>query len=98
MICSSLTGTGLAEIWETVLKHRKIAEEKGELEKKRHEQSRLWMWALVKEGLEEWFYKNAQVVNLLPLIEKEVVNGKITATSGAARILSFLQNYSLTVT
>ena len=40
------------------------------------------MWALVKEGMEEWFYKNAQVVNLLPLIEKEVVNGKITATSG----------------
>jgi hypothetical protein len=56
------------------------------------------MWALVKEGLEEWFSKNAQVVNLLPLIEKEVVSGKITATSGAARILSFLQNYSLTIT
>jgi len=98
MMCSSLTGTGLAEIWETVLKHRKIMEEKGELERKRHEQSRLWMWALVKEGMEEWFYKNAQVVNLLPLIEKEVVGGRITATSGAARILSFLDNYSLTIT
>ncbi len=98
MMCSSLTGTGLAEIWETVLKHRKIMNDKGDLERKRHEQSRLWMWALVREGLEEWFSKNAQVVNLLPLIEKEVVSGKITATSGAARILSFLQNYSLTVT
>jgi LAO/AO transport system kinase len=98
LMCSSLTGTGLAEIWDTVLKHRKIVEENGELERKRHEQSRLWMWALVKEGMEEWFYKNAQVVNLLPLIEKEVVSGKITATSGAARILSFLQNYSLTIT
>ncbi|HEX9157904.1 MAG TPA: methylmalonyl Co-A mutase-associated GTPase MeaB [Syntrophales bacterium] len=98
MMCSSLTRTGLAEIWDMVLKHRKIMEEKGELERKRHEQSRLWMWALVKEGMEEWFYKNAQVVNLLPLIEKEVVSGKITATSGAARILSFLDNYSLTIT
>ena len=97
-MCSSLNGTGLAEIWDMVLKHRKIMQEKGELERKRHEQSRLWMWALVKEGMEEWFYKNAQVVNLLPLIEKEVVSGKITATSGAARILSFLQNYSLTIT
>ena len=98
LMCSSLTGTGLAEIWDMVLKHRKIMQEKGELDRKRHEQSRLWMWALVKEGMEEWFYKNAQVVNLLPLIEKEVVSGKITATSGAARILSFLQNYSLTIT
>jgi LAO/AO transport system kinase len=98
MLCSSLTGTGLAEIWDVVLKHRKIMEEKGNLERKRREQSRLWMWALVKEGLEEWFSKNAQVVNLLPLIEKEVVSGKITATSGAARILSFLQNYNLTIT
>jgi LAO/AO transport system kinase len=98
LMCSSLTGTGLAEIWDMVLKHRKIMQEKGELERKRHEQSRLWMWALVKEGMEEWFYKNARVVNLLPLIEKEVVSGKITATSGAARILSFLQNYSLTIT
>jgi LAO/AO transport system kinase len=98
MMCSSLTGTGLPEIWDAVLKHRKIMQEKGELERKRHEQSRLWMWALVKEGLEEWFYKNAQVVSLLPLIEKEVIGGKITATSGAARILSFLENYSLTLT
>jgi LAO/AO transport system kinase len=98
MMCSSLTGAGLPEIWDTILKHRKIVEDKGELERKRCEQSRLWMWALVKEGLEEWFSKNAQVVNLLPLIEKEVVSGKITATSGAARILSFLQNYSLTIT
>jgi len=98
LLCSSLTGAGLEEIWETVLKHRKIMNDKGELERKRSEQSRLWMWALVKEGLEAWFAKNAQVVNLLPLIEKEVVNGKITATSGAARILSFLQNYSITVT
>jgi LAO/AO transport system kinase len=98
MMCSSLTGSGLEEVWEMVLKHRKIMNDKGELERKRHEQSRLWMWALVREGLEEWFSKNAQVVNLLPLIEKEVVSGKITATSGAARILSFLQNYNLTVT
>jgi LAO/AO transport system kinase len=98
LMCSSLAGSGLEEIWETVLKHRKIMNDKGELERKRREQSRLWMWSLVKEGLEEWFSKNAQVVNLLPLIEKEVVSGKITATSGAARILSFLQNYSLTVT
>jgi LAO/AO transport system kinase len=98
LMCSSLNGTGLAEIWDMVLKHRKIMQEKGELDRKRHEQSRLWMWALVKEGMEEWFYKNAQVVSLLPLIEKEVVSGKITATSGAARILSFLENYSLTIT
>jgi len=98
LMCSSLTGSGLEEIWETVLKHRKILDGKGELERKRSEQARLWMWALVKEGLEEWFSKNAQVVNLLPLIEKEVVSGKITATSGAARILSFLRNYDLTVT
>jgi len=98
LMCSSLTGSGLGEIWEMVLKHRKIMNDKGELERKRSEQSRLWMWALVKEGLEEWFSKNAQVVNLLPLMEKEVVSGKITATSGAARILSFLQNYNLTGT
>jgi len=98
LLCSSLTGAGLEEIWGVVLKHRRIMNDKGELERKRSEQSRLWMWALVKEGLEAWFARNAQVVNLLPLIEKEVVDGKITATSGAARILSFLQNYSITVT
>ena len=98
LLCSSLTGAGLEEIWDVVLKHRRIMNDKGELERKRSEQSRLWMWALVKEGLEAWFARNAQVVNLLPLIEKEVVGGKITATSGAARILSFLQNYSITVT
>ena len=33
------------------------------------------MWALVKEGLEDWFSKNAQMVNLLPLMEEEMVTG-----------------------
>ncbi|MDD5167350.1 MAG: methylmalonyl Co-A mutase-associated GTPase MeaB [Syntrophales bacterium] len=93
LTCSALTMEGLDTIFDVIVDHREKLTNSGELAKKRREQSREWMWFLVREGLEEWFYRNAEVVNLLPLITAEVEKGTMTPTSAASKILGFLKDY-----
>ena len=67
------------------------------MEKKRREQERDWMWFLVREGLDEWFFKNPEIVKLMPVLTREVESGNMTPTSAAARALKLLKNYSYTM-
>ena len=94
LTCSAVTLDGLDKIWNIIGEHKKILTESGELTKKRREQARDWLSFLVREGLEEWFYKNAAVAKLLPLTLQEVEKGNRTPTSAAARILSLLKEKS----
>ena len=50
MTCSALEHRGLEEVWETILKHKDIMTNSGELDKKRRDQAMSWMWFLVNEG------------------------------------------------
>jgi LAO/AO transport system kinase len=91
LTCSAVTMDGIEKIWNVIGEHRKKLTESGELAKKRREQARDWVSFLVREGLERWFYTNAEVVNLLPLMLQEVEKGDMSPTSAAAKILSLLK-------
>jgi LAO/AO transport system kinase len=84
--------TGIDQIWETVLDHRKKLTQTGELDANRKRQAVDWMWSLVKEGLKERFYKNPEVNKMLPFILKEVENGTTASTIAASRLLFLLDN------
>lgn len=88
--CSAVERTGLKEIWEIVQDHREIMTRCGELDAKRKEQALSWMWFLVKEGLEMWFYSNPEIQEQLPRIKREVENGQVAATRAADELLGIL--------
>ncbi len=92
LTCSALEITGIHEIWEVVLNHRKKFLATGELEANRKKQAVDWMWSLVKEGLKERFFKNPDVNRILPKILKEVENGTTASTIAANKLLFFLDN------
>src|SRR5690606_21380495 len=48
---SALEGTGVAELWETVLKHRQVLIDAGEFEKRRRDQEVNWMWTMVRDAV-----------------------------------------------
>jgi len=89
LTCSALEMTGVDDIWETILAHRKKLTTTGELEIKRKKQAVDWMWALVDEGLKERFYRNNNIQKRLPKITKDVGKG-ITSPTVAADELLFL--------
>jgi len=92
LTCSALEMIDIDLIWETVLGHRKKFMATGELEANRRKQAVDWMWSLVKEGLKEQFYKNAEIKKMLPGILKDVANGMIASTVAANRLLFLLDN------
>src|SRR6478609_4905953 len=48
---SAIEGTGLHELWDTVLKHRDVLTEAGEFEAKRRAQQVDWTWTMVRDAV-----------------------------------------------
>ncbi len=90
MTCSALEEKGLTDVWETITSHKKIMTATGELDKKRQDQSMSWMWFLVNEGLERWFYQHDEIKKLLPRVKKDVEDGRVAPTRAADELVSIL--------
>ncbi|MCU0613690.1 MAG: methylmalonyl Co-A mutase-associated GTPase MeaB [Desulfobacterales bacterium] len=90
LTCSAKEMTGIRQIWETVLDHRKKLIDAGELNLKRKQQSLAWMWSLVEEGLKERFRRNPDVKKCLGKISRKVEDGTTTPTIAAEELLSCL--------
>lgn len=84
---SGLTGQGLEELWGCVEDHRTLMSASGELEDRRREQNRAWMWSLIEERLEETFLSDRRVQSSLPELEKRVLEGSLTPTGAAESLL-----------
>ncbi len=91
LTCSAKEKTGIQEIWETVLNHRKQLMDAGELDLKRKKQALSWMWSLLEEGLKERFYKSPEVKKRLLTVSRKVEQGITTPTIAAEELLSCLE-------
>ncbi|HIP78335.1 MAG TPA: methylmalonyl Co-A mutase-associated GTPase MeaB, partial [Kiloniellaceae bacterium] len=85
--CSALMGTGIAEVWETVQKHRAVMEANGARAAKRSAQAGAWMWSEVREGLLREFREHPEVSAALAGLEAEVRAGQTPPTAAARRLI-----------
>ncbi|MDP9166747.1 MAG: methylmalonyl Co-A mutase-associated GTPase MeaB, partial [Actinomycetota bacterium] len=58
---SALEGTGLQDLWTTVLEHRRVLTEAGELDARRSRQQVDWMWSMVRDAVLDRVSSNAGV-------------------------------------
>ena len=93
LTCSALEMTGIAEIWQTVVKFHKKFTASGELEHKRQKQALDWLWSLVEDGLKERFNTNPEIKKRLKRITRSVEKGETTPTMAADKLLFFLDNH-----
>ncbi|MEZ5130911.1 MAG: methylmalonyl Co-A mutase-associated GTPase MeaB [Mycobacterium sp.] len=84
---SALEGTGLAELWDTVLQHRRVLSEAGELEARRRAQQVDWTWAMVRDAVLEGVLTHPAVKEIRAEVERQVRDGELTPTLAAQRIL-----------
>ena len=87
VVSSALTGDGLDKIHDLIVEHRRFMEGNGQLEATRRGQSLHWMWSLVDEGLRTAMREHPEVVRRIEDLERDVVDGKKTATAAAEEIL-----------
>ena len=90
--CSSITGEGIAKIWQTVLDHRRLTENNGWLAERRSNQALEWMNELLLAGIEDSFRNSPRVAERLPHLREEVRRGSITPFAAGHDLLQLYQS------
>jgi len=84
---SAVTGAGIAEVWDTLRRHRETMDRLGRLQARRAEQARAWLWAEIRESLVAAFRAHPSVRDALPGLEAEVQDGRTTPGAAAGILL-----------
>lgn len=87
LTCSSHTGDGIREVWDTVLEHQDTLHANGFFATRRQRQSTDWLHETIRSALEEQFFGDEAVQRELPGLEAAVRDGTASATRAARRLL-----------
>ena len=87
LTCSSLTGYNVDAVWQMVSDHVQAIRDNGYLQRKRAQQDVQMMIDTMDSALKNDFYQNPLVTDLLPLIENDVRNRRMSAYIGAQKLL-----------
>jgi len=93
---SALESRGMDAVWDAIQRHRVALDAAGELDEKRRQQQREWLWSMLHDGLTRHFLARADVAAALPEIESAVLDARLTPTEGARRLLALLDARSTT--
>ncbi|XEK82187.1 methylmalonyl Co-A mutase-associated GTPase MeaB [Mumia sp. Pv4-285] len=87
LTCSGLEGTEVDTVWLRVLRHREFLGAGG-LREKRAAQQLEFMWALVRDELDQRLRRSAPVRGVLDNVRAAVLAGEMPATNAADAILA----------
>ena len=85
--CSSITGSGISEIWEVIEEFLQHTQSTGYFAERRHTQAIEWMKAMIEEYLKKIFYEDEKVKGVYESVQDAVKTGKITPATGAQRLI-----------
>ena len=88
---SALKKEGMVEFWGEIERYRDIMTKSGELEEKRKKQALNWMWNMIESGLHHFFKHHADVHAALPMLTRDVAEGRATPGFAAHKLLAFLK-------
>lgn len=88
LACSAIEGTGIDEIWDTLLEHRSAITTAGLWDARRRDQNVSWMWQAVDEGLRIALRTDPNVVQTLARMESAVREGELGPDTAAATLLA----------
>lgn len=89
--CSSLTGDGIAEMWQVVESFSKTTRGSGIFQKRRTEQTIEWVRAMSEEYLKNRIAANAELAEARERIERSVITGAVTPTVAAKAVIDEME-------
>ncbi|WP_319436440.1 methylmalonyl Co-A mutase-associated GTPase MeaB [Mycobacterium sp. RTGN5] len=84
---SAIEGTGLRQLWDTVLAHRDLLTKAGEFDARRRAQQVDWTWSMVRDAVLDRVLSHPAVRAQRAEIERQVRDGELTPALAAQRIL-----------
>jgi LAO/AO transport system kinase len=91
---SALTGDGLLQLWDTVLKHRDALTAAGEFEARRRAQQVDWTWSMVRDTVLDRVFTHPAVTAMRAEVERKVRDGELTPVLAAQQILDAAERQS----
>lgn len=85
--CSALENTGIAEIWNEMIRFFDLTRKNGFFEKNRQHQNLDWMHDYIRQTLEEQFYGSPAIKRKLASFEKSVSNNEEPPLSAARQLI-----------
>lgn len=86
MSCSALEGTGISEVYAALRAFFAAHQASGQLETRRQEQSKSWLWQETSEILLNWLQSDSETAACATALERDVAAGKILPTVAAYRL------------
>src|SRR5690606_33096578 len=86
LLASAVTGEGVAEVWQAVLRTHDALTATGELDRLRARQNLAWMWSEITADLLDALRGHPDVRAALAAVEADVASGKMSPTSAAAEL------------
>lgn len=77
---SALTGTGIAELWDTVTRFHEVMAKSGDIAARRRAQQVTWMWTMLDERVRARLRSDPRLKARMPQIEKAVAAGTLSPT------------------
>ncbi|WP_405604719.1 methylmalonyl Co-A mutase-associated GTPase MeaB [Polaribacter sp. Asnod1-A03] len=84
---SAIKNIGISNVWDEVLKFKKLVNENGYFLKNRNHQQIKWMYNNINEELKQLFYGSKKIKSELSILEKDIVSAKISPVKAAQKIL-----------
>ena len=88
MLVSSLTGVGIAEVWDAVVRAHATLSGSGALDRLRAEQSSTWLWAEVTDRLLGVLRDDPATAAVIAEVEAKVGDDQLAPASAADQILA----------
>ncbi len=92
VLCSALEKRGIDDVWTAIADHQETIRASGDLDIRRSEQSRSWLWSEISESLIDRLRADAQVAAVIAEVEAAVVAGTLPASVAATRVLDQFSN------
>ena len=93
-LCSALSGEGVPELWEDVLRYIAMRKEQGAFLKNRQQQSLEWLHTLIGEYLRRRFYEQPAIQEALIVLTKEMAEGRATPASALQALIALYEHES----
>jgi LAO/AO transport system kinase len=90
LMSSSNTGEGLDKVWCEICRFRSLMMESGQLQRKRRQQTRYWMWKNLQNLILAQTKTNAALRHKAQALERDLRDGKTTPRLAATELLDSL--------
>ncbi len=88
--CSALNQNGIEDVWAMIMDYQEKAKKSDVFEQKRAGQNSQWFKKLIQEMLERRLKQNKEVKEIMPTLQADVLENKMTPYNAAQKIIDLL--------